>query len=821
MSAKLLPIILILFVLISCQPQETERVSTGQTSTPPAVDNPPVVSDVSVPSIAEDTESNFIYLPYIDPDGDQATSCQIANRQYLNVTSPCVCTVGYCFLKVQPFANYNGPVSFHFSVTANNLTSNLGRVAFSVTSVSDAPQAHNHSFSMEEDTHYVSNGTLSYPNLPASDSDGRMVPLICSKVTDPGVGIVTVNADCSFDYVPPVGYVGSDEFTFRVFDGFSYSAPATVYVTVTHHNDAPVANNMSVIAYRNRTSSITLNGTDANGDALVYTVTRNPSQGTLTGDAPNLTYTPATGFTGLDVFEYVVSDGVMTSGIGVVYITVKNRTVYLAASGNDATGMINDDTRPFLTAQAAVNAATAASPIISDPVYIEAAAGNFGDVTFSANFGANIYWKGMGAGVSVIGNLIADGADGAAGTNTGDPALGQWNGSDGVSAINLTISSDFSLTFGNVSASGGDGGLNYPDTVDYLSVPGAPGNGGVLQLKGYFGTISAKGGSGDAGGKGGTVVLVTGSTSGAIDVSGGLDLCTIAQYCATDVNAKSGGTVTIQTGAVVTGNITAKGGENNGVVAAERMLAGSGGAITVAGTVNGSIYANGGDSFDSQVGKGGSISVTVGATVSGDLYAQNGIYANDGLPNESGYIEMRGTANDIHAEAQAQGGGNATIKVNGTMNNIYAGSPNSSCTLAAAGTIYIYISADVNNIYADGGNLACSNSLAEATAARIYVYGKVNGTINASGGDNDLASDEPGRGGYVEIHRAATVNNIVVDGGSYGSACKDGGDGGYINIYGSPVYDVLNFSLAKGLGDPNPACSPPATDGAQGVIVIN
>ena len=37
------------------------------------------------------------------------------------------------------------------------------------------------------------------------------------------------------------------------------------------------------------TANIVLSGTDADGDALTFTVTVNPAHGTLSGTAPNLT----------------------------------------------------------------------------------------------------------------------------------------------------------------------------------------------------------------------------------------------------------------------------------------------------------------------------------------------------------------------------------------------------------------------------------------------------------------------------------------------------------------------------------------------------
>ena len=71
------------------------------------------------------------------------------------------------------------------------------------------------------------------------------------------------------------------------------SAPATVDITVTSVNDAPVANAQAVITAEDTPVVITLSGTDVDGDALTYTVVNGPAHGVLSGTAPGLTYTPA------------------------------------------------------------------------------------------------------------------------------------------------------------------------------------------------------------------------------------------------------------------------------------------------------------------------------------------------------------------------------------------------------------------------------------------------------------------------------------------------------------------------------------------------
>ena len=61
---------------------------------------------------------------------------------------------------------------------------------------------------------------------------------------------------------------------------------------------------------------------DPDGDALTYSVATNPTNGGLSGTAPNLTYTPNVDFNGSDSFTFTVNDGQLTSSAATVSITV-------------------------------------------------------------------------------------------------------------------------------------------------------------------------------------------------------------------------------------------------------------------------------------------------------------------------------------------------------------------------------------------------------------------------------------------------------------------------------------------------------------------
>src|SRR5207244_8313921 len=119
-----------------------------------------------------------------------------------------------------------------------------------------------------------------------------------------------------------LNYNGPDSFTFTVKDATLVSTAATVTITVTPVNDPPVANAQSVTTAEDTAAPIVLTGSDVDGDALTFTIATQPAHGTLTGTAPNVTYTPALNYNGPDSFTFTVKDATLVSTAATVTITV-------------------------------------------------------------------------------------------------------------------------------------------------------------------------------------------------------------------------------------------------------------------------------------------------------------------------------------------------------------------------------------------------------------------------------------------------------------------------------------------------------------------
>ena len=88
-------------------------------------------------------------------------------------------------------------------------------------------------------------------------------------------------------------------------------------------NSAPVAGDDSIATDEDQAVAVTLAATDVDGDPLTYSVVSGPSNGVLTGSAPDLIYTPNPNYHGTDAFTFKASDGSSDSNIATVSLTIR------------------------------------------------------------------------------------------------------------------------------------------------------------------------------------------------------------------------------------------------------------------------------------------------------------------------------------------------------------------------------------------------------------------------------------------------------------------------------------------------------------------
>ncbi len=228
---------------------------------------------------------------------------------------------GYTY---RPTDNWNGTDSFTYRIFNGVYFSAPAVVTITVTPVNDVPVSADDSASIALDTTL----TVRAPGVLSNDTDADGDSLVTSLTVDPQHGSLALAANGAYQYVPAPGFWGTDTFVYRAFDGTAYSAPATVTVTVTESNQAPVTNPDSASAAENTDLSVAVpgvlgNDTDVEGNYLSAILVDSPLHGTL-ALAPDgsYTYRPAAGWLGTDTFTYCASDGATLSAPATVTITV-------------------------------------------------------------------------------------------------------------------------------------------------------------------------------------------------------------------------------------------------------------------------------------------------------------------------------------------------------------------------------------------------------------------------------------------------------------------------------------------------------------------
>jgi len=197
----------------------------------------------------------------------------------------------------------------------NDSSIGLFRTDSAVMSASSAP---NGAPVANDVTDSVNQGTSLVVIFSAFDPDGD--PLTYAAGT-PDHGTLVPGPGLSVIYTPDPGYTGPDSFSYFVMDTIGHiSNFATVSLTVLPGNPAPVASSQTVSGHN--LVSITLQATA--GNLLTYSIVDGPAHGTLTGTAPNLTYTPAAGYSGPDSFTFIANDGLNDSNTATLSIDVTN-----------------------------------------------------------------------------------------------------------------------------------------------------------------------------------------------------------------------------------------------------------------------------------------------------------------------------------------------------------------------------------------------------------------------------------------------------------------------------------------------------------------
>jgi len=161
-------------------------------------------------------------------------------------------------------------------------------------------------------------GVVSDDGLP----EGSVVTVSWSKVA--GSGSVSFDDPTAAVTLATFSEPGTYVLRLTATDS-ELSASDELVVTVNRENQAPIAHDQAVVTDEDVAVTVTLTGSDSDGDPLAFVIVGQPAYGQLSGTPPAVIYTPKPDYNGPDVFTFRVSDGELDSSVAIVSVT--NRPV--------------------------------------------------------------------------------------------------------------------------------------------------------------------------------------------------------------------------------------------------------------------------------------------------------------------------------------------------------------------------------------------------------------------------------------------------------------------------------------------------------------
>ncbi len=119
-------------------------------------------------------------------------------------------------------------------------------------------------------------------------------------------------------YTPNAGFSGEDVFTVVATDNTGLKAVNIITVTVAEQF---IANDLILSMTPGTTLDFAL-GASGGTEPFVFNILSSPTNGSLSGTAPNITYTPNNSFEGVDSFTYEVTDALAQTSTATVTINV-------------------------------------------------------------------------------------------------------------------------------------------------------------------------------------------------------------------------------------------------------------------------------------------------------------------------------------------------------------------------------------------------------------------------------------------------------------------------------------------------------------------
>lgn len=197
------------------------------------------------------------------------------------------------------------------------------------------------------DTFVVDEGRAANLNVLANDSSNTS---IIGFDTLSAQGFPITGTSSILNYTPSEGYIGQDSFSYTIADANGVQATATVFLNVKEYIEPLKANNDAItVAPNSSTTTIDVTANDFYGPNGMNATHPLTLPGGKTATATNIgsaivvlngkvNYTPKSGFTGIDTFEYTITDSKGFASKATVTITVGGEVSAVAVNDSFSVG---------------------------------------------------------------------------------------------------------------------------------------------------------------------------------------------------------------------------------------------------------------------------------------------------------------------------------------------------------------------------------------------------------------------------------------------------------------------------------------------------
>ncbi len=282
----------------------TEKDAFGNTSS--------ATVTITVLPVARDNFANtLVNVPISKPsvlNNDAGTGLYVSSYDQVTLQGGHVSMHPNGTYTYTPPQNFSGTDTFTYTATdqAGNTTSATVTITVEPRAVND---------------HVITNADtpLSAPSVLANDLGTTLQVIGFQNPSNQG-GQVFMNADGTFEYIPPPGFSGDDQFNYQIVDGNGQETTGTVFIKVLPlaRDDFASTNVNTPVSGNVLTNDV---GTGLHVIAPFATTSVHGGTVVISPDG-NYTYTPPKGFIGVDSFTYIVRDSSGGTARATVFITV-------------------------------------------------------------------------------------------------------------------------------------------------------------------------------------------------------------------------------------------------------------------------------------------------------------------------------------------------------------------------------------------------------------------------------------------------------------------------------------------------------------------